>query len=416
MSRTNHPLPRRPAWRLLSLAAAMGAVCPGARADEITVRTVERTEKCGSLSAWSLGSGLRFTVADGSTETIATSEIVSVSRAPAHDQTRPADAGHLVLLCDGGRLNGELAEVADERLVLLHAALGRFTIPLEDVMAVVAPNGRERLQDLLTARLRARAAQDDAAAPAEDEFWFANGERIHGTLLEIDEDDLHMESAAGTSRTPAEYLLAVMLANPPCRQAAGLGAMLHLADGSALRVTRLEWVSETIQAAAPGLGEFSLPATQLLGVEVFGGRWQWLDQLAPGAYEQHSITGRMRPYAIGRNAIGQPLMLAGTAHDRGIGLRSATRVAFALAGRYETLTGLLGLDDTARPYGDANVTILLDGKPVFEAESLRAGAAPQALHIDTRGGQLLEIVVDYGENADVQDWVNLADVALIRRQ
>jgi hypothetical protein len=393
----------------------MALAAPGAAsADEISVRTVDRTEKCGSLGAWSLGSGLRFSVADGSTETIATSEIITIMR--TQEPARLPDGGHLVLLCDGGRLNGELAEVAEERLVLLHAVLGRFTIPLEDVLAIVAPGARDRMGDVLAARLQPRPGADELPAQLEDEFWFANGERIHGTLLEIDENNLRMESDAGPSQTPAEYLLAVALANPPYKPPAGVGAMLHLADGSDLRVSRLEWVSETIQAAAPGLGEFSLPASQLLSAEVVGGRWQWLDRMVPAAYEHHSLTGRTRPYAVGHNAVGQPLRLAAAVHEHGIGLRSASRVRFALAGQFETFTGLLGLDDSAAPYGDAHVAILVDGTPAFEAGSLRAGAPPQPLRIDTRGAATLDIVVDFGENADVQDWVNVVDAALIRRK
>ncbi len=82
---------------------------------------------------------------------------------------------------------------------------------------------------------------------------------------------------------------------------------------------------------------------------------------------------------------------------------------------YERFTGLLGIDDAAGRLADADVSILVDGRTLARFEHLRAGQPPRTIDVDVAGAETLEILVGFGLRGDVQDRVDLVNVALIRR-
>ena len=393
---------------VLLLLGAAGPLC----AQDVTIRLVDGPLRTGRLDTFSLDGGLNARFATGP-ELIGARDIVSVaSRGVAR---RSTDSATLVLLADGGQLYGALPEADEDRLTLNHHVLGRLTIPLEDVAAIIMPGAPAPLTRRIALMIRRPSAGSDERPPRLiDEFWFANGDRLSGTLVALDEEAARVETDGGHTDIAPKYLHAAILASPPPSPAEGLSGVLTLADGSSLRVTEFEWAGETIQARRPGTADLSLPAAQLERVDIHGGRWQRLGELTPLEYAHRSLTGRQRPYSVDVNILGAPLRIDGRTFAHGIGLPGGSKLAYDLAGGYMRFTAELGLDDSAAQFGDVDVTILVDEQQRFRQSSLRAGRRPVTLDIDVAGARRLEIIIDYGQNADIQDRVNLIDAALAR--
>jgi hypothetical protein len=93
---------------------------------------------------------------------------------------------------------------------------------------------------------------------------------------------------------------------------------------------------------------------------------------------------------------------------------SASRAAYALRGRYEQFAAEVALDDSAGASGSAVFRVFFSDdqggwQAAWESPPVRSGDAPRPVSVDTRGVQVMALIVDMGERGDVQDhavWLN----------
>jgi hypothetical protein len=391
---------------IAALGAAMAAL--PASAVEVTVRTVDGADTVGDLISFSLGGSLDWQPAH--TEPVQTPAYEIVAITALHRTASPPATGAAVYLTPQGVLFGEIGDTDEDGLEITSPLLGRLRIPLECITAVVTERGRHTLS-APAVRAAVRSTDRDT-----DELWFANGDRLSGSLLAINRERVVVETDAGSSQTPTEYLLGVFLAEaPPPLEDRKPRGILRLVDSSAVPVNHLRWYGPEVQAAAEDWLDLAFSAQHLTGLEVLGGRWRWLGSLAPSEYEQSSLAGTRWPYRIDANVMDEPLSIDGRTYDRGIGLHSAARLVYYLGGDYETFVAQVGMDDSAGSYADADFEIVVDERTAFRRTGIGCGDPPTPVRLDIGGAQRLEIRVDYGRNGDIQDRVDLADAALIRR-
>src|SRR5262249_40078609 len=146
------------------------------------------------------------------------------------------------------------------------------------------------------------------------------------------------------------------------------------------------------------------------------GRAVYLSDLKPRRYEHTPYFGVSWPWVADGSVAGQDLRLGGSTFDKGLGLHSASRLIFDLAGGYQRFEALVGLDERSGRAGGATVQVLVDGKPQSLGwnGALRGGEGPHPVRLGVAGAQSLTLVVEFGRRGDVADHVNWADARLIK--
>ena len=113
-------------------------------------------------------------------------------------------------------------------------------------------------------------------------------------------------------------------------------------------------------------------------------------------------------------AVGAKLATGGVqSFLKGWGTRSRGRLVFDLPPGFERLQGWVGLDTTTNSQGICQATVLLDGIQVFSQE-LDGRQSAVVLDVSVAGGRRLELLVEPGPQLDLSDWVNWADVRLLK--
>lgn len=95
---------------------------------------------------------------------------------------------------------------------------------------------------------------------------------------------------------------------------------------------------------------------------------------------------------VGASFADRPLWVGGMLLERGIGVYAPSEIEYALEGRYEALTALVGVADDALPAGERGAVrfrILGDGRELFSSEPLLPGDPPQPVQVGLRGVQRL---------------------------
>lgn len=85
-------------------------------------------------------------------------------------------------------------------------------------------------------------------------------------------------------------------------------------------------------------------------------------------------------------------------------------ISFNLQGNYQTIKGLIGLDDTANKY-DEKVEFYIDDK-LLKSYSLKAGGLPENFEIDVTGAVKLDIYLKNENSIWGQSTINLADIMI----
>lgn len=100
-------------------------------------------------------------------------------------------------------------------------------------------------------------------------------------------------------------------------------------------------------------------------------------------------------------------------YDRGISLHSRTRMVYRLPDGARRFHARAGIDASTRQSGHVRLVILGDGEELFATEVSGRGG-PRDISVDLTGVRLLELFVDYGENQDVGDHLNLCNARIVK--
>jgi hypothetical protein len=104
----------------------------------------------------------------------------------------------------------------------------------------------------------------------------------------------------------------------------------------------------------------------------------------------------------------------GHAHfEKGLSLHSRCEVVYRLPTTFRQLVAETGIDPRVRDGGKVKFIVIGDEKRLFESELVR-GEAAKSLRIDLSGVNRLTILVDFGRDLDVGDFVNLGDARLLK--
>jgi hypothetical protein len=148
-------------------------------------------------------------------------------------------------------------------------------------------------------------------------------------------------------------------------------------------------------------------------------RWTPLVGLSPAA-ESAAKYGRIRP---DQSAFGGPLTLLVDGSDRsasgvksfnkGVAIRSRTELVYRLPSGFKQFVALAGIEPATSSTGDVRLLIYADDRSLFDAD-IAGDQASREIKLDIAGARRLKIVVDFGQNLDTGDWLNLCEARLIK--
>jgi len=336
----------------------------------------------------------------------------------------PTPLTEQVVLSNGDRLPlqaGKPLRSAGERLEcspqppLRLPGASALTLPLAAVALVwiAPPDGTEEPALLLRRLLAARRSSDVVL--------LRNGDTALGTVIALDRETVcRLEAGKKSLEVPFARVAAVAFSPELLAHQLPKGPYGHLvlAGGGRLAlasaqvdVERQMLVSKMLLGVA-----VEVPLAQVVALDLRQGRATYLSDLEPRAFQHTPFLGISWPLVKDGSVAGRDLRLAGGTHDKGLGLHSKSILTYDLAGKYEWLEALVGLDEQTGRRGQARISVLVDGKArdlgLDRELSGRDGALP--LRIDVRGGRELTLVVDFGRQGDVEAHVDWADARLIK--
>jgi hypothetical protein len=324
----------------------------------------------------------------------------------------PVSEGSHVLLPEGDRLMRVIVlATTDTALeVQSHSALGKLSIPLDAVLGLIlAPPSEGDEFDPLWERVRAEPRNTDV-------IWMANGDRLTGALLELDDRAIKFQVDGKAVEVDRTGVIAMgfdpAVLRYPRPQADYFD--LTLADGTRLGMTGVKFDKGQISGVTRFGQSVHFPVGDLVRLDPHTASFVYLTERAVDAQQYVSYLGPTRPFRPDRTVDGHRFQLAGHAYERGIGTQSRTLLAYRLKPGDRRFQSLVGVDDRAGPLGSVVFRVLVDGEDRLTTPSLTARDAPKPIDIDISGAKLLILITEFGDRGDVQDHADWVEARIIR--
>jgi hypothetical protein len=146
---------------------------------------------------------------------------------------------------------------------------------------------------------------------------------------------------------------------------------------------------------------------------VLSDRLLFLSDARPFAIEQTPAFNRTWPMLMDAGPGGVPLRVGGKTFEKGLHMIPRTRVTYSLKGRYRTFSAVIGLLDDHSELGDAAITVLADGRTLFELDHLTAKDGTRELVLDIHDVDKLVLEVGFASGLDVGDHCVWADARVL---
>jgi hypothetical protein len=347
-------------------------------------------------------------------ETLAT---VTAKAPPAPPATKPV---LLVELVDETSLAAVEYTVSDGTAHVTTAGGARLDVPTRGIRWVRfrAPGGEEdKLAKQWSEVIQSKADGDLLVVRKADALDYHEG--VQGN---VDAETCHFEIDSDKVPVNRQKVEGIVYFHPSEAELAESTGHAYAGDGSRLSVAKAKLGGGALELSTPVGLSLSLPLDQVARLDFTAGKVAYLSDLEPEAASyvpyfgfKNELPALDEPYRYRRD-VGfdhGPLRLDGKTYRKGLALHSRTVLAYRLPGKFRLFQATLGIDDSARPAGSALVEIKADGKSIWRNDV--SGDQPASeLELEIGGAKRLEIVVDFGDDLDIGDRIDLCEARVTK--
>ena len=257
----------------------------------------------------------------------------------------------------------------------------------------------------------------DVASPSEsvDTIVIDQGKEwtgVEGVLVAVGDQKVTLRYEGEDRLIDRRNIRAIRLAAPAA--AIAKSGTLTLVDGSEVAFSAVTLEGDTFRVKSPALGDLSIARKIVGAVRLISPRVTELSQLKP-VIEEAAYFDVKTPVGINKSAAGGPLKLGGRTFASGVGASSLTKLEYAIDGQYKTFVAIVGIDDAARPLGNASVSFVGDDKELTPEITVTGKDAPAEVRLNLTGVKKLTIRIGFGpDNLPVGDQVDIASARLIK--
>jgi hypothetical protein len=233
---------------------------------------------------------------------------------------------------------------------------------------------------------------------------------LEGTLGEVNAKDKTVQFKSEVNGTlvniPLERLHGMVFYRPDVAAEPAMCKVLDV-DGNMLIAAKLAHDGTKLVMTTTLGHQLTLPAEVLAKLDFNMGKLTYLSDLEPAKVVEKSGIGLVNRFRRDVNLDGEPIILEGNTHAKGLSLHAYTELEYNLAGKFKDFKAILGVDVRTGSDSQAKVAIYCDGAEVFSETITPGKVRPLALNV--KDVTTLRIVVRSRDFLDLHDHVTFAD-------
>lgn len=414
-------------WILL----AVGVLSLGI--SDVNVATLDGEEATGKLVA--LSPDQLVVESDGRQTTVAVADLLSLvpRQAPSYSDPRPSVWIELV---DGSRIQAagyEAAagnEAATRNAVVELLGGGHVVVPTRSIHSVLLKSQamKPALEKQWKDAQAAKRTSDTIVLRKEGANKAFVLDSLDGVLHGVTAEAVVFTFSGREIPVKREKIEGLIYYHPAGRELPAPICQLTDADDSVWMVRTLQLDGDRLQLTTTAGVEFELPLARLRGADFSVGKIVFLSDLEPASVEWSSYFAS-RDNATRLADLYQPRrdrsfdggMLELTTSDgsikrytKGLALHSRSELNYRLPDEFRRLLAQVAIDRSVRPGGNVQLVVSGDGRVLLDTTVTGRDEQPLNLDLDITGVRRLRILVDFGGDLDIADYVNLCGIKVTK--
>ncbi len=406
-----------------------------ANAADVSATRLDGSIITGELSQWNTGELLIKTPSGD--QKIATNQLVSLRwPSPATTPTLPDKNSGFVELIDGSILPIKTARVEKSQITLTLAGATsadekRLSLPITQVAVIRFRQLDGPLATQWEEMRRQNLANDVLAVLKKDGKSLDYAEGVIGDVLD---DKIEFKLEGETQRVDRAKIAGAIYYRPDRRTKEEPRASIQGRSGLRVSATHVELKDSLLELTTAAGAKFTWPLNDISLADFSAGKLMYLSDIEPASANWTPLVGLPSSATLAaeygqprrdKSAYGGPLTLliregetaaaqaATRSFTKGLAVRSRTEIVYRVPAGFQRFVALAGIDPATSATGNVRLVISGDDRVLLETE-IAGDQPPQPIQLDIANVKRLKIVVDYGQNLDTGDWLNLCDVRIAK--
>jgi hypothetical protein len=183
--------------------------------------------------------------------------------------------------------------------------------------------------------------------------------------------------------------------------------------GQLVSVDPFQW---KVRPAFDAQRTIAVPASELVRVDVLGGRAVFLSNLEPVRAEEKTAIAPPQAFQRNANSQGESLDIGGFIYGSGIGVHASSKLTYRIDGKFKTFLADVAIDGRLEKEGSVVFVVSGDGRELFRSPLVtgRASGGGLAVQVPVAGVKELTLSAEPTDDLDQADVANWGAARLLR--
>ncbi|QDV49196.1 NPCBM/NEW2 domain-containing protein [Gimesia fumaroli] len=334
------------------------------------------------------------------------SETLNV-RFPKNRFQRSLQAPLTIRLTDGSKFPVQSLQSNERQIKVSNDQSGTLILPANQVSSIRFGTLNSNISAAWEKLLSNKGNKDLLVVQKENVLDF-----IDGVVGSITDEKIQFFTGDDEVAVNRKRVFGIIYFRQPASNAAPF-CSIRLTSGGLINASAITYSGTEFTATLQSGAQAQFTPQSIASLDFSQGKVRYLSDLEPRNIEYTPFFDTVWKYRKDKHRDGGPLRLDGKEYARGLYIHSKTLLQYRIKEEYRNFRAIMGIDDSVPGIGFVYVEIKGNGRTLYSG-NVRSADPPIELNLDVRGVRDLEILVDFGDNLEICDHLDLCEARLLK--
>ena len=342
----------------------------------------------------------------GTAKEISLSGVLNI-RFPKNRFQRSLQSPITVRLTDGSKFPVQSLQSNERQIKVSGELTGTLILPAKNVFSIRFEPLNSNIREAWEKLLRGKNSKDLLIVQKENVLDF-----IDGVIGSVTDEKIQFFTGDDEVAVNRKRVFGIIYAREPIPETPSF-CTIRLTNNGLIQTSSITYADNEFKATLLNGIQTKFATQSIANLDFSQGKVRYLSDLEPRNIEYTPFFDTVWKYRKDKHRDGGPLRLDGKEYARGLYIHSKTLLQYRIRNQYRNFQAVMGIDDSVPGIGFVYVEIKGDGRILYSG-NVRSADPPIELNLDIRGVRDFDILVDFGDNLEICDHLDLCDARFIK--
>ncbi|QDU11763.1 NPCBM/NEW2 domain-containing protein [Gimesia aquarii] len=328
-------------------------------------------------------------------------------RFPKNRFQRSLQSPIIVRLTDGSKFPVQSLQSNERQTKVSGELTGTLILPAKNISSIRFEPLNSNIREAWEKLARGKNSKDLLIVQKENVLDF-----IDGVIGSVTDEKIQFFTGDDEVAVNRKRVFGIIYAREPLPETSSF-CTIRLTNNGLIQTSSITYADNEFKATLLNGVQTKFVTESIANLDFSQGKVCYLSDLEPRNIEYTPFFDTIWKYRKDKHRDGGPLRLDGKEYTRGLYIHSKTLLQYRIRNQYRNFRAVMGIDDSVPGIGFVYVEIKGDGRILYSG-NVRSADPPVELNLDIRGVRDFDILVDFGDNLEICDHLDLCDARFIK--